>query len=129
MRRPRDAQNFLSSLEPLECIICTLAFDLSHPPVMLECRHIFGENCLKEWVERDNNSFPTCRRSLFGEEDTVSSTQEVQQPPVEALTGIMRVMSQNSGWSRRLRVAQRMDWLVSRFGTYYFYFAAATRTG
>jgi hypothetical protein len=89
MTRPRDAQDFLSSLEPLECSICFEGYDSDHPAIMLECRHIFGEKCLREHIERGASECPMCRTSLFGETE-VSLGQGVQQPPTQVPTVVVR---------------------------------------
>ncbi|KAH6872695.1 hypothetical protein BKA58DRAFT_400898 [Alternaria rosae] len=90
MTQPGDAQAFLSSLEPLECAICLEGYDTSHPPIMLGCRHIFGENCLRDWVEAGTSTCPNCRAPLFGEESAAPPSEQVQLPPVELPTDVVR---------------------------------------
>lgn len=90
MTQPGDAQAFLSSLEPLECAICLEEYDTSHPPIMLGRRHIFGENCLKDWVEAGTSTCPNCRAPLFGEESAAPPSEQVQPPPVEVPTDVVR---------------------------------------
>jgi hypothetical protein len=89
MTRPRDAQDFLSSLEPLECPICFEGYDSDHPAIMLECRHIFGAKCLREHIERGASACPMCRISLFGEAE-VPLGQGTQQPPTQVPTVVVR---------------------------------------
>jgi hypothetical protein len=89
MTRPRDAQDFLSSLEPLECSICFEGYDSDHPAIMLECRHIFGAKCLREHIERGASACPMCRISLFGEAE-VPLGQGAQQPPTQVPKVVVR---------------------------------------
>jgi len=90
MTQPTDAQAFLSSLESLECAICMEGYDANHPPIILECHHIFGEKCVKRWIESGNGLCPNCRAPLHGEETTVPTSEEVQSPPIEVPTGVVR---------------------------------------
>jgi len=90
MTQPTDAQAFLSSLESLECAICMEGYDANHRPIIFECRHIFGENCVRRWIESGNGLCPNCRAPLHGEETVVPASEEVQPPPIEVPTGIVR---------------------------------------
>ncbi|KNG44487.1 hypothetical protein DDE82_000410 [Stemphylium lycopersici] len=90
MAPPVDAEAFLSSLETIECSICTEAFDSEHPPVITEgCRHIFGEQCLKQWVASENlthDKCPICRHPLFGDSTRMPpgfGQQRVQQAQLQ----------------------------------------------
>jgi len=90
MTQPTDAQAFLSSLESLECAICMEGYDANHRPIIFECRHIFGENCVRRWIESGNGLCPNCRAPLHGEETAVPTSEEVQPPPVGVTTTVAR---------------------------------------
>lgn len=54
------------------CGICLEPFDVNHVPVVFgnreSCRHIFGNNCLQQWLRsttENSNKCPTCRHTLF----------------------------------------------------------------
>jgi E3 ubiquitin-protein ligase SHPRH len=32
--------------------------------ILLECNHIFCENCLKEWLTKSKKTCPTCRKEV-----------------------------------------------------------------
>ncbi len=68
-QQPRSAYNFISGLDAVDCSICTEPFGTHHPPVVVPgCRHIFGLECLAEWVFSTNlshNRCPICRRLMF----------------------------------------------------------------
>jgi hypothetical protein len=51
----------------MECAICTLPYDTAHAPIMLECRHVLGAECLETWLNTDtgHNTCPCCRAVLF----------------------------------------------------------------
>jgi len=90
MTQPTDAQAFLSSLESLECAVCMEGYDANHPPIILDCRHIFGEKCVKRWIESGNGLCPNCRAPLYREDTAVPTSEEVQPPPIEVPTGVVR---------------------------------------
>ncbi|KAF2729473.1 hypothetical protein EJ04DRAFT_546284 [Polyplosphaeria fusca] len=54
------------------CPICQLSFDeQQHAPVALACRHIFGNNCLKEWLQGGHGNIdccPVCRDRLLADD-------------------------------------------------------------
>lgn len=58
-----------TKLHPTEtCTICTDAFSTKHPPVVLNCKHIFGHGCIKEWLRSgtgNTNSCPICRQAIY----------------------------------------------------------------
>ncbi|KAF1943918.1 hypothetical protein EJ02DRAFT_443037 [Clathrospora elynae] len=58
--------NFINTqLHPADtCIVCTEAFSVTHQPVALPCKHIFGHECIKKWLKSgrgNTNACPTCR--------------------------------------------------------------------
>jgi len=76
-----NAQNFLNTLDELECVICEEAFSETHPPVIIRtCHHVFGSRCLRTWVlssNRGHNRCPMCRGVLFDDGlALVEATQE-----------------------------------------------------
>jgi hypothetical protein len=74
-RRPSAAsQNAMDSfintqLQPVECcIVCTEPFSATHQPVVLPCKHIFGQECIKKWLRSgrgNTSSCPNCRHVIF----------------------------------------------------------------
>ena len=56
-----DYVNESSIDDELKCSICKEPFQ---DPVNTPCDHTFCENCIEQWINEDNNSCPTCRRSL-----------------------------------------------------------------
>lgn len=66
---PTKADFFANNLDDIDtCSICMEAFDEKHIPARIrgqgQCRHIFGKDCLKEWLE-ENTNCPICREELF----------------------------------------------------------------
>lgn len=52
--------------QPIQCEICYNPYDTEkHKPMWLDCGHIFGLECLHEWL-RTAYTCPGCRRRLFG---------------------------------------------------------------
>jgi hypothetical protein len=76
-----NAQNFLNTLDELECIICDEPFNETHPPVIIRsCHHLFGSRCLRTWVlssNRNHNRCPICRGVLF--DDGLALVEEIQE--------------------------------------------------
>ncbi|KAF1954735.1 hypothetical protein CC80DRAFT_416963 [Byssothecium circinans] len=58
-----------NELKPTEsCIICTESFSDAHLPVALRCRHIIGQECIKNWLLKgrgNTNSCPFCRHAII----------------------------------------------------------------
>lgn len=50
-----------------DCTICTMGFDQSHEPARLECGHVFGRECIFEWLATGAQTCPMCRRGLFSD--------------------------------------------------------------
>lgn len=63
-----------TQLRPVqECVICTEPFGVTHQPVTLDCKHVFGHKCISRWLRdgRGNNaSCPVCRHVLVVKKDT-----------------------------------------------------------
>lgn len=55
---------------PLDCSICKEPFDHQHRPIMVQaCRHVFGADCLIQWVGSHhamNDKCPICRGAIDG---------------------------------------------------------------
>jgi hypothetical protein len=54
------------------CIICSDPFSADHQPVALQCHHIFGHACIKNWLHNGRgatNSCPICRREIYTPSD------------------------------------------------------------
>lgn len=47
-----------------QCSICLENFREEQEMIQLPCEHVFHENCIRRWLERNNNC-PYCRRTLF----------------------------------------------------------------
>ncbi|KAF2801793.1 uncharacterized protein BDZ99DRAFT_528010 [Mytilinidion resinicola] len=98
---PSTAEGFictmLSNVDPsnpalLEnCQICYEEFNASHPAVWIrftsECQHVFGHQCLVDWLTSDNtnankNKCPLCRSPLYGkskwDEDIEAQTRYIR---------------------------------------------------
>lgn len=45
------------------CPVCFSSFDNNQEVLMLDCRHYYCKNCIKEWA-REERSCPMCRRAL-----------------------------------------------------------------
>jgi hypothetical protein len=58
-----------TQLQPVEgCIVCTEPFSATHQPVVLACKHIFGQECIKKWLRSgkgNTTSCPNCRHVIF----------------------------------------------------------------
>ncbi|KAF2003080.1 hypothetical protein P154DRAFT_573480 [Amniculicola lignicola CBS 123094] len=67
----RNKANFLANgLQDLStCNICKQPFDENHAPTRIAaCNHVFGANCLEQWVNSNqaaSNKCPMCRKHLF----------------------------------------------------------------
>ncbi|KAF2683680.1 hypothetical protein K458DRAFT_452324 [Lentithecium fluviatile CBS 122367] len=81
-------------LKPTEsCIVCTEPFDGKHIPVALPCCHIFGHECIKNWLRNgrgNTKSCPFCRRAIFENADppafdTASIWKALDEQPPERL--------------------------------------------
>ncbi|KAH9869986.1 hypothetical protein J1614_006907 [Plenodomus biglobosus] len=63
-----DADELKAALATIECAICLDMFGHEHRPLMVQaCGHLFGAQCLVQWVESGNatsNKCPVCRGSL-----------------------------------------------------------------
>lgn len=46
-----------------ECSICLVDFEVDDDVVNLECKHIFHEKCIEEWVDRKKDC-PNCREKI-----------------------------------------------------------------
>lgn len=60
--------DFQEEMQEAACPICLDGFSPAIPIVQLVCTHIFHKACLGEWLKL-NQSCPTCRRSIFQEEE------------------------------------------------------------
>jgi hypothetical protein len=109
MAPSQNARAFISSLTTLDCPMCEEKLDSNHPPVMIAgCRHIFGKQCLKRWVEsskQGNDKCPTCRNPLYGENGQVQDSTQTPQSPgrIAELTQLIRGFLPNR--STRARTA------------------------
>ncbi|KAF1844259.1 uncharacterized protein K460DRAFT_289817 [Cucurbitaria berberidis CBS 394.84] len=92
--------NFLETqLHPAEiCVVCTEPFSLSHQPVALPCKHIFGHECIKKWLKSgqgNSSACPTCRyvvvekRTPRVDFDTSSIWKALCDQPPERLNSLM----------------------------------------
>ncbi|CAE7030977.1 hypothetical protein PTNB73_05331 [Pyrenophora teres f. teres] len=106
-RRPDPAaQAFLASLNPLECSICSEAFDSAdHIAVEVQgCRHVIGQACLSRWVESSSythDKCPTCRGPLHDQNAIVQ--QQQTQPEATQIEP-----------TRTARLTQRMKSLLRK---------------
>lgn len=86
-------------LRPVEaCIVCTEPFSATHQPVTLDCKHIFGHQCIERWLKdgRGNNaSCPVCRHVLIARKnphptfDAPSIWRKLCDLPLERLHAFM----------------------------------------
>lgn len=85
------------------CSICLEEYgkDIGHRPVCIPCGHIFGERCIREWLERPGIlRCPTCGkpatkdriRVLFGDVPVVTSTQS-EPAPVDAVATLRNALA------------------------------------
>lgn len=81
-----------------ECIVCTEPFSATHKPVALNCKHIFGHECIERWIRsgRGNKaSCPVCRHVLVERKnarpafDTHSLWRRLCELPPDCLHGFM----------------------------------------
>ncbi len=73
------------SLTVSGCIICYNEFGIKNPdgfiecPVRLpKCKHIFGDRCLKQWLQ-DSDSCPYCRDKLPSEPKRTPQQDDVRR--------------------------------------------------
>jgi len=72
---------FLKSLDPLQCSLCLEPYDAQHVPVEIACGHVFGDYCIANVAEsetQNNNRCPLCRCKLFEQEDFDSDGELIQ---------------------------------------------------
>ena len=66
-----------TQLQPVECcIVCTEPFSATHQPVVLPCKHIFGQECIKRWLRSgrgNTSSCPNCRQVVFSNKKPTAS--------------------------------------------------------
>lgn len=43
---------------------CNICMQRQEKGILLDCNHIFCENCLKEWLTRSKRTCPTCRKEV-----------------------------------------------------------------
>jgi len=43
---------------------CAICMDVLQDPVLLECTHLFCGGCIFNWLNRNNNNCPNCRKSI-----------------------------------------------------------------
>lgn len=55
---------FSEALGELDCPICLAAFQEGQKLLQINCKHLFHEDCLMEWI-RVNQTCPNCRFSIF----------------------------------------------------------------
>ena len=48
------------------CPVCTEAFSGDDRPMLLDCGHLVGRECIERWVLSGHNSCPMCRAAIFG---------------------------------------------------------------
>ncbi|KAF2647247.1 hypothetical protein K491DRAFT_563201, partial [Lophiostoma macrostomum CBS 122681] len=59
-----------------QCMICQSPFDETHIPVALNCKHIFGQSCLVEWLTNgsgNTGACPCCRQDLLRQNNNIWS--------------------------------------------------------
>lgn len=66
-------EGFLRTLQATEiCMICQEAFSKTHAPAVLPCKHVFGKQCVEDWLRNgrgNTDSCPYCRNTLFERTD------------------------------------------------------------
>lgn len=43
---------------------CNICMEEKEKGILLDCNHIFCENCLKEWLTKSKKTCPTCRKEV-----------------------------------------------------------------
>lgn len=43
---------------------CSICMDNKHNGILLNCNHIFCEDCLKKWLTTVKNTCPSCRKEV-----------------------------------------------------------------
>lgn len=43
---------------------CNICMEEKKKGILLDCNHIFCENCLKEWLTKSKKTCPTCRKEV-----------------------------------------------------------------
>jgi hypothetical protein len=84
-----------------ECSLCYEDFTDQHPPVVLDCRHVFGKECLEKWAESANaqrKNCPNCRAPLFEEDAPAAPPAQPTRPvqpvqPVQPIQPTLRVVN------------------------------------
>jgi hypothetical protein len=110
-------------LDPFQCSICSEDYNADHVPTRLpECGHMFGVQCIFQWLETDSpqaHTCPLCRTRLFvsevneedgedGEdeedeegEEVVDGNEGVEAPEAEQEAGLQGVVAtglREDGW-------------------------------
>ncbi|SCU90148.1 LADA_0F02146g1_1 [Lachancea dasiensis] len=70
-----------SAAEPSSDYKNSTSESYKHSPVQLQCNHIFGRECIREWT-KEHNSCPICRASIVqadGLSDSVNSAEEDEE--------------------------------------------------
>ena len=62
---PRVTIEASKTQEEQECPVCKDEFPVGQVVLVLPCKHIFHEECIKEWLKR-NNTCPVCRFAVDG---------------------------------------------------------------
>lgn len=44
---------------------CSICIEEKKKGILLDCNHIFCENCLKEWLTKSKKNCPTCRKEVL----------------------------------------------------------------
>jgi len=55
-----DEENLLN-----ECSICLEQYKKKEKIINLSCHHTFHAECIKEWLNKDNNTCPQCREIII----------------------------------------------------------------
>lgn len=62
---PRITIEAAKAQDEQECPVCKDEFPVGQIVLVLPCKHIFHEECIKEWLKR-NNTCPVCRFAVDG---------------------------------------------------------------
>jgi hypothetical protein len=57
------AAKYTVEMDNKECSICLIDFEIDDSVVVLDCHHIFHQNCILEWVTRKKDC-PNCREKI-----------------------------------------------------------------
>lgn len=60
------------------CVICLCEFDLDDNVIVMPCKHIYHQDCIKPWLINKSSLCPICKRSIFKNGET-RSLSEINQ--------------------------------------------------